>query len=68
MKVENTDSDSHVVQEKSAVKVIVAHGDGNYFASNDTLDELEDNGQVAFRIVTPQRLDPRHRRHFQQAT
>ena len=27
----------------------IAHGEGNYFADQDTLDALEGNGQVAFR-------------------
>jgi phosphoribosylformylglycinamidine synthase len=31
------------------LSVPVAHGDGNYFAANDTLDRLEDRDQVAFR-------------------
>ncbi len=29
----------------------VAHHDGNYFAAPDTLQEIEDNGQVAFRYA-----------------
>ena len=32
--------------------VPVAHGDGNYSADKATLDELEDEGRVAFRYVT----------------
>ncbi len=31
------------------IKVPVAHHDGNYFADAETLQSLEDNGQVAFR-------------------
>ncbi len=31
--------------------VPVAHGDGNYFADDATLDELEGEGRVAFRYV-----------------
>jgi phosphoribosylformylglycinamidine synthase len=31
------------------IRVPVAHHDGNYFADEDTLDRLEDAGQVAFR-------------------
>ena len=30
---------------------MVAHNDGNYFADNETLDRIEQNGQVAFRYV-----------------
>ncbi len=31
----------------------MAHGDGNYFANDATLDRLEGEGLVAFRYVTP---------------
>jgi len=31
------------------LRVPIAHGEGNYFADDDTLDELEQNGQVIFR-------------------
>jgi phosphoribosylformylglycinamidine synthase subunit PurQ / glutaminase len=34
-------------------KVIVAHGDGNYFADADTLDRLEGEGRVVFRYAEP---------------
>jgi len=34
--------------------VPVAHGDGNYFADDATLDQLEDEGRVAFRYVKGQ--------------
>ena len=34
------------------LRVPVAHGEGNYFADEQTLDRLEDKGQVAFRYVT----------------
>ena len=30
----------------------VAHNEGNYFASDDDLQRLEDNGQIAFRMRT----------------
>src|SRR6185436_16149379 len=30
-------------------RVPIAHGEGNYYADEATLDELEDNGQVIFR-------------------
>ena len=33
------------------IRIPVAHHDGNYFADEDTLDRLEDNGRVAFRYV-----------------
>jgi phosphoribosylformylglycinamidine synthase I len=33
------------------VKFPVAHGDGNYFADNETLDRLEGEGRVVFRYA-----------------
>jgi phosphoribosylformylglycinamidine synthase len=33
------------------IKLPVAHGDGNYFADNETLDRIENEGLVAFRYV-----------------
>ena len=33
------------------INIPVAHGDGNYFADNETLDRIEGEGQVAFRYV-----------------
>src|SRR5947209_9655692 len=32
----------------------IAHGEGNYFADDDTLDELERHGQVVFRYCDPE--------------
>lgn len=33
-------------------RAVMAHGDGNYFADDATLDRLEDEGRVAFRYAT----------------
>ena len=33
------------------LRVPVSHGEGNYYADDATLDELESNGRVAFRYV-----------------
>lgn len=33
------------------IRIPVAHHDGNYFADEDTLDRLEDEGRIAFRYV-----------------
>jgi len=50
LKVENADSDfTRAYQPGQEIKVIVAHGDGNYFAEPDTLRELEDGARIAFR-------------------
>ena len=56
----------------------MAHGDGNYFADDATLDRLEGEGLVAFRYATPDRRDrgrrqpqrqrPQHRRHLLSPT
>ncbi|SVC06554.1 uncharacterized protein METZ01_LOCUS259408, partial [marine metagenome] len=34
------------------ISVPISHGEGNYFADNSTLDEIEKNGQVLFRYST----------------
>ncbi len=34
------------------LKVPIAHGDGNYYADDSTLKDLEDNGQIVFRYST----------------
>jgi phosphoribosylformylglycinamidine synthase len=31
----------------------IAHGEGRYYAAEDTLKSLEDNGQILFRYCTP---------------
>jgi phosphoribosylformylglycinamidine synthase len=35
------------------LRIPISHGEGNYFADQDTLRELEARGQVAFRYCTP---------------
>lgn len=37
------------VDLNKALKIPIAHGEGNYFANADTLKELDDNDQVLFR-------------------
>lgn len=36
-------------QTGQIIKVAIAHGEGNYFADEEIIDELERSGQVAFR-------------------
>ena len=36
----------------------VAHNEGNYFASDEDLQRLEDNGQIAFRYVDSDIVGP----------
>jgi phosphoribosylformylglycinamidine synthase subunit PurQ / glutaminase len=40
-------------QAGQIIRSPMAHGDGNYFADDDTLDRLEGEGLVAFRYATP---------------
>lgn len=48
-------------EQGQVLSVPVAHHDGNYFADDRTLDELEGNGQVAFRYCAPDgTLDAAH--------
>jgi phosphoribosylformylglycinamidine synthase len=50
LKVGTTNSDfTRLCKTDQELRVIVAHGDGNYFASNDAVKEMEDNDQIAFR-------------------
>lgn len=35
------------------INLPIAHGEGRYYADEDTLKELEDNGQIVFRYCTP---------------
>lgn len=50
LKVENNQTDfTNKFSANEVIKVPVAHGEGNYFVSDDTLKELEDNNQIAFR-------------------
>jgi phosphoribosylformylglycinamidine synthase I len=41
-------------EQGQVLSIPVAHHDGNYFADERTLDELEANGQVAFRYCSPE--------------
>lgn len=50
LNVENTDSDfTRLCRKGQDLRVIVAHGDGNYFAEANALTRIEGEGQVAFR-------------------
>ena len=52
MQVEDTDSPfTNAFASHEEVSIPVAHHDGNYFADDDTLDALEENGQIAFRYA-----------------
>lgn len=36
-------------QEGESIRIPIAHGDGNYFCDEDTLEQLEKNRQIVFR-------------------
>lgn len=50
--IEVTNNDtafSNLYLEGECVNFPIAHGDGNYYADNNTIHDLEKNGQVVFR-------------------
>ena len=50
--VENTNTAfTRGYQSRQVIRCPVAHHDGNYFADPETLKQVEDNGQVAFRYA-----------------
>ncbi|GGC29363.1 phosphoribosylformylglycinamidine synthase subunit PurQ [Siccirubricoccus deserti] len=55
MKVERADTAfTNRFQRGQVFRATMAHGDGNYFADDATLDRLEGEGLVALRYATPQ--------------
>ena len=58
MRVEETSSPfTHHYQRGQVIRAPMAHGDGNYFADEATLDRLEGEGRVALRYVAPDGSD-----------
>jgi phosphoribosylformylglycinamidine synthase len=54
LRVERADTAFTAQYQRGAVfRAPMAHGDGNYFADEATLDRLESEGLVALRYVTP---------------
>lgn len=52
LKVENTGGAFTSGYEKdSTIRIPIAHHEGNFFATQDALKAIEDNGQVAFRYA-----------------
>lgn len=50
LSIENSDCNfTRGIEQEKILKIPIAHGEGNYFADDDTLKELEDNNQVVFR-------------------
>jgi len=64
LKIENKNSDfTKGIEDKDTLKIPIAHGDGNYFADRNTLNELEDNEQIVFKYsskegVTTKEFNP----------
>ena len=53
LKIENNDTSfTKGVSDKIYLKVPVAHGEGNYFADEDTLKRIEDNQQIILRYCS----------------
>lgn len=53
LKVENIDTRFTSLYNKGeVVRLPVAHADGNYFADDETLKGLQDNGQIIFKYST----------------
>ncbi len=52
LKTENTESAFTSKINGHILRFPIAHGEGNYFAEKDTIEELEANSQVAFRYCT----------------
>ncbi len=53
LKIENKDTVfTKGINEKSYLKIPIAHGDGNYFADEETLKEIEDNNQIVFKYCS----------------
>jgi len=54
IRVEHTDTPFTCAARPGQVLTVpIAHSDGNYFCDEATLGELERNGQILFRYVTP---------------
>jgi len=52
LRTETTDTPfTNQLSKGQLLNVPIGHGEGNYFADEETLKELEGNGQVAFRYV-----------------
>lgn len=49
LKVENFNTIFTKNISKKVIKIPIAHGEGNYFADNDTLRQLEENNQIIFK-------------------
>jgi phosphoribosylformylglycinamidine synthase len=54
LEVVTTDSPfTHAARNGQVLRIPVAHGEGNYFADQRTLDELQAENRIVFRYLTP---------------
>ena len=54
LRVERTDTAfTTAYREGQAIRVCVAHGEGNYFADEETIARIEGDGRIAFRYCDP---------------
>jgi phosphoribosylformylglycinamidine synthase len=52
LRVENCETDfTNKYKKREIIKIPIAHMDGNFFASNDTIKMIEDENLIAFRYV-----------------
>lgn len=52
--VATTDSPfTHLAEKGQTLRIPIAHGEGNYFADDRTLNELEAEDRIAFRYASP---------------
>lgn len=52
LKVENNNTSfTKLYKQNQTINVPIAHGEGNYFADEDTLNKIEDKGLVVFRYL-----------------
>jgi len=55
LRVESTQSlITSLTQKGQVLQIPIAHGEGRYYADDDTIKSIEDNDQVLFRYCTPQ--------------
>ncbi|MEX0763335.1 MAG: phosphoribosylformylglycinamidine synthase subunit PurQ [Dehalococcoidia bacterium] len=54
LRVENADTAfTHLAAKGQVLRVPVSHGEGNYQADRETIDQLEASGRIVFRYSTP---------------
>jgi len=54
LRVERDDTPfTSAYQKGQVLRIPISHGEGNFYADASTLDEIEKNGQVVLRYVTP---------------